>query len=268
MPSRTITAEPHGGIENIERLGAGHHVDSLVIIPTYNEADNLKVIAPQILNRGPFHVLIVDDNSPDGTGDLADSLARCSNGRLSVLHRPGKMGLASAYLQGFAYALERDYSRIFQMDADLSHDPKALPLLRCALDRADVALGSRYVPGGGTKDWPAHRQLLSRGGAQYARMVLGLPYRDLTSGFKAFKRHVLESFDLKTIKSEGYAFQIEMTHRCHQMGFKIMEMPITFQDRRMGRSKIDRRIILEALIVVWRLRRSRLGETVSEEIKA
>lgn len=229
--------------------------DSLVIIPTYNEAENLQALVPTVLDQGPFNVLVVDDSSPDGTGELADRLAGKNRGRMSVLHRPGKMGLASAYLQGFRYGLNHRYNRLFQMDADFSHDPMSLAALRTALDKADVVLGSRYVPGGATVQWPLRRKLLSKWASRYARIVLGLPYRDLTSGYKGFRRDALETLPLRSIRSEGYAFQIEMTYRCHQLGLQIVEVPITFRDRRVGQSKISRRIIMEALLVVWQLRR-------------
>ncbi len=232
------------------------HSENVVIIPTYNEAGNLKRLIPSILRQGPFDILIIDDNSPDGTGEMAEGFARRFPGRVTVLHRPGKLGLGTAYLAGFDYVLAQGYQQVFTMDADFSHDPGRLPALREALAEADVVLGSRYVPGGGTMRWPLWRRLLSRGGSVYARLILGLPIRDLTGGFKGFRRQVLEALlpELETIRSQGYAFQIEMTYRCARLGFRIVEVPILFEDRLVGKSKMSRRIIAEALRVVWSLR--------------
>src|SRR5258706_15729789 len=236
----------------------GKRRENLVIVPTYNEAINLRLLVPAILRQGPFDVLIVDDNSPDGTGEVAEKFARHLPTRVSVLHRAGKLGLGTAYLAGFHYALAQGYQQVFTMDADFSHDPSRLPALRAALERADVALGSRYVPGGGTLRWPLRRRLLSRGGSAYARLVLGLPMRDLTGGFKGFRRQVLEALlpDLETIQAQGYAFQIEMTYRCARQGFRIVEVPIRFEERQVGKSKMSRGIVTEALRVVWNLRLS------------
>lgn len=231
--------------------------DSLVIIPTYNEAENLEPLVLQVLAQGPFDVLVVDDDSPDGTGVVADDLTRCFPGRVAVLHRPGKLGLGSAYIEGFRYALARRYERVFEMDADFSHDPASLPALRAALDGADVALGSRYVPGGGVRRWPVWRRALSRGGSRYAGLILGVPVHDLTGGFKGFRRGALAALDLDTIGAGGYAFQIEVTYRCYRRGLRIVELPIVFEDRRAGRSKMSPRIIAEALVLVWRLRLGR-----------
>ncbi len=228
--------------------------DSLVIIPTYNEAGNLERLARQVLATGVFDMLVVDDQSPDGTGQVADELAAQFPGHALALHRRGKLGLGSAYLQGFAYALRAGYERIFQMDADFSHDPARLSDLRDALDQADVALGSRYAPGGVVQRWPLWRRCLSQGGSAYAALVLGLPLRDLTSGFKGFRRQALAALDLDAIHSTGYSFQIEVTYRCHQHGLRIVEVPITFQDRREGESKMNGQIVTEALLMVWRLR--------------
>jgi len=232
--------------------------ENLVIIPTYNEAINLKLLVPSVLEKGPFDVLIVDDNSPDGTGEVAETLAKCFAGRVEVLHRSGKLGLGTAYLAGFRYALTMGYQQVFTMDADFSHDPRQLPALRMALDEADVVLGSRYVPGGGSLRWPLWRRLLSRGGSIYARLMLGLPIHDLTGGFKGFRRQVLEALisELNTIRSNGYAFQIEVTYLCARHGFQIKEVPILFEDRVVGQSKMNRRIVTEALWVVGALRLS------------
>jgi dolichol-phosphate mannosyltransferase len=227
----------------------------LVIVPTYNERENL----PQIVKAVHEHlaeadILVVDDNSPDGTGALADELAG-QDRQLHVLHRAGKQGLGTAYIAGFRWALERDYQFIFEMDADFSHDPRYLPeLLHVARTGADLALGSRYVGGGGTINWGVARQLISKGGSLYARTILGIPIRDLTGGFKCFRRRVLEALDLSTVSAQGYGFQIEMTYRAVKHGFRVVEVPIVFVDRRVGQSKMSRKIFLEALTLVWKLR--------------
>lgn len=232
--------------------------ENLVIVPTYNEALNLKLLVPAILRNGPFDVLVVDDNSPDGTGAVAEKLAQRFPGRVVVLHRSGKLGLGTAYLTGFRYALAQGYQCVFTMDADFSHDPSYLPALRQALEGADVALGSRYVHGGGTVRWPLWRRLLSRSGSVYARLILGMHVRDLTGGFKGFRRQVLEELlpELENMHSSGYAFQIETTYLCFRHGFRIVEVPIIFEDRLVGKSKMSRRIIVEALRVVLALRLS------------
>jgi dolichol-phosphate mannosyltransferase len=223
-----------------------------VVLPTYNERENLPLIVPRILEAAPqVDVLVVDDNSPDGTGSIADQLA-ARDPRVRVLHRPGKEGLGRAYLAGFAQALAAGYGRILEMDADFSHDPSRLPAL-LGTD-ADVVLGSRYVPGGGTVNWGLGRRMLSRGGSLYARTILGLPVRDLTGGFKCFRREVLEKLDLGSVRSSGYAFQIELTYRALRRGFRVVEVPITFVDRRVGESKMSRRIVAEALWMVWKIR--------------
>ena len=240
--------------------------DSLVIVPTYNEAGNLVKLVPAILALGLFDVLVVDDNSTDGTGVLAELLATEYPGCVRVIHRPGKLGLGTAYLRGFAYALASGYERIFEMDADFSHDPYCLPELRRALSEADVVLGSRYVKGGGTRHWPQLRKLISQGGSRYAGLVLGLPFHDLTGGFKGFSRRALASLDLDTIRSNGYSFQIEVTYRLYQQGFHIVERPIVFEDRRVGKSKMSWRIVAEAVLMVWKLRLTRAvpGEALGE----
>jgi dolichol-phosphate mannosyltransferase len=238
----------------------------LIIIPTYNERDNIETLIAQIHDALPVaDVLIVDDNSPDGTGQLADALCE-KDQRLQVMHRAGKLGLGTAYLAGFRHALEKGYDYVFEMDADFSHDPCYLPSLLAAAsdeDGADLVIGSRRIPGGGTENWGLGRQLLSSGGSLYARLILGLgqpahplglPVNDLTSGFKCFRRRVLESIDLGSIHSEGYSFQIELTYRAMRRGFRVAEVPIVFVDRRAGQSKMSFRIFLEAMGVVWRLR--------------
>jgi dolichol-phosphate mannosyltransferase len=207
-----------------------------------------------VLATNVCDILVVDDASPDGTGDLADALARQTQGQVRVLHRAGKLGLGSAYCEGFAYALRAGYACVFQMDADFSHDPAYLPVLRRALAQADVALGSRYVAGGTVRHWPVWRRWLSRGGSAYAAAVLGLSLRDLTSGFKGFSRRALLELDLAGIHSTGYSFQIEVTYRCHHKGMRIVEVPITFEDRRAGKSKMSGHIVTEALLLVWKLR--------------
>jgi dolichol-phosphate mannosyltransferase len=201
-------------------------------------------------------VVVVDDDSPDGTGEIADDLAR-RDGRVSVLHRPHKDGLGPAYLAGFARALGEGYGRVLEMDADCSHDPAALPSLLAASRAADLVLGSRYVSGGGTVHWGLGRRLLSRGGSYYARTILGVSVKDLTGGFKCFRREVLEGIDLETVTSTGYAFQIELTYRAIRRGFRVVEVPITFADRRVGKSKMSRAIVLEALWKVWAIREFR-----------
>jgi dolichol-phosphate mannosyltransferase len=245
---------------------AGQRPDNLVVVPTYNEAANLERLVSEIRQAGPFDVLIVDDHSPDGTGDLADRLADRWRGRVSVLHRSAKLGLGSAYVAGFRNALSRGYEHVFEMDADFSHDPARLPVLRAALDDADVVLGSRYVPGGGTCRWPLWRRALSQGGSLYAALVLGLPFRDLTGGFKGFRSRALAALDLEDIRSNGYAFQIEVTYRCFQHGLRIVEQPIVFSDRVLGESKMRSRIVAEALLVVWRLRLGRAPAHTLNEV--
>ena len=231
---------------------AGH----LIIIPTYNESDNIEKLLDLISRTDPAaHVLIVDDNSPDRTYEIVERLMQTSYpGRLFLLKRAGKLGLGTAYIAGFKWALARDYDYIFEMDADFSHDPKYLPAFLTAIEKHDLVLGSRYVPGGGVKNWGLLRKIISRGGSLYARMILGLSLRDLTGGFKCFRRQVLESIDLDAVKSNGYSFQIEMTYRARCKGFRICETPIVFEDRTAGKSKMSRKIFLEAVLMVWKLR--------------
>ena len=229
--------------------------EALIIIPTYNERENLKSLCDQVLTALPSaDLLIVDDNSPDGTGQLADQMA-AENPRINVLHRSGKLGLGTAYIAGFHYALSKGYQFVFEMDADFSHDPVYLPaLLGAAKDGAGVVIGSRRVPGGGTENWGLSRQLISAGGSLYARTILGLDVRDLTSGFKCFRREVLAAIDLDAVRSNGYSFQIEMTYRAVRKGFSVTEVPIIFIDRRAGQSKMSSKIFAEAMGMVWRLR--------------
>ncbi|MCK6569548.1 polyprenol monophosphomannose synthase [Myxococcota bacterium] len=226
----------------------------LIVVPTYNERENLPPLLDRIFEVVPqVEVLVVDDNSPDGTGALADARA-ATDGRIHVLHRAGKEGLGKAYIAGFKWALERDYTHVFEMDADFSHDPATLPRFLEAADQADVVLGSRWVEGGGTVGWPLRRQLLSKGGSLYARTVLGVDIRDLTGGFKCFHRRVLAAMDLDAIQTRGYGFQIELTWRALRQGFKVVEIPIRFADRVAGQSKMSMRIMSEAFTMVWKLR--------------
>jgi dolichol-phosphate mannosyltransferase len=221
-----------------------------VIIPTYNERENLPRLVPQILQESPnLDVLIVDDASPDGTGSLADALAQ-EDGRVHVLHRTGKLGLGTAYVDGFRWCLARDYDVIFEMDADFSHDPRDLPRLIAAAEAADLVLGSRYVTGGGINRWGRLRRFVSRGGSAYARFVLGVPVHDLTGGFKCFRRRVLETIDLADVHANGYGFQIELTYKAVRAGFTVKEIPILFGQRSAGVSKMTPRIALEA---VWKV---------------
>jgi dolichol-phosphate mannosyltransferase len=229
---------------------------ALLCLPTYDERENLAPMIEAILAAAPrLDVLVIDDNSPDGTGQLADQIA-AREPRVQVLHRAGKEGLGRAYLAGFAWALARDYGLVLEMDCDFSHDPKYLPAMLAAAGEADLVLGSRYVRGGGTVNWGLLRKLISRGGSLYARTILGLSVRDLTGGFKCFRREVLEAIDLPTVACTGYAFQIELTYRAARRGFRITELPIVFADRRVGHSKMSRRIVLEAIARVWSIRLS------------
>ena len=237
---------------------------SLVVIPTYNEAENLTALVEKVLDQIGFDVLIVDDHSPDGTGQLAEMLIDLFPDRVAVLHRASKQGLGTAYRAGFSYALTRGYQHIFEMDADFSHDPSALPALRAALEDADLVLGSRYVRGGQTRNWPIARRLLSQCGSLYAALILGLPFHDLTGGFKGFTAGVLRTLDLDAIRSNGYAFQIEVTYRAYQSGFRIVERPITFVDRRLGHSKMRPAIVAEAVRIVWSLRFGRRPALLQE----
>jgi dolichol-phosphate mannosyltransferase len=235
-----------------------------LVLPTYNEAENIgplvRAALPQLESSGlPHHVLIVDDNSPDGTGRLADELA-AEDDRVRVLHRPGKQGLGRAYLAGFDVALREGADLIMEMDSDFSHDPADLPRLIAAAegDAADVVLGSRYVPGGGVTQWGRLRRFVSRGGSAYARWLLGVPVRDLTGGFKCFHRSVLEAIDLEEVHADGYGFQIELTYKAIKAGYTVAEVPILFREREVGTSKMTSRIVLEAVWKVpalrWRVR--------------
>ncbi len=235
---------------NNDSAGSG----SLVCIPTYNEKENIEKIVPAVLDRLPkANVLVIDDNSPDGTGEIADAMAHADE-RIHVLHREGKEGLGKAYLAGFNWALRRNYKIIFEFDADFSHNPDYLPAFLKELRTADVVVGSRRIEGGGVENWGAGRRFLSWGGSFYARTILHVPVRDLTGGFNAFKREVLETIGLEDIQTSGYGFQIEIKYRAIMKGFKLVEFPIVFPDRVLGRSKMDRRIMMEAMWNVWKIR--------------
>ena len=228
---------------------------ALVIVPTYNERETVRRIIEAVLGQGEqFEILVVDDGSPDGTGDIVDEIA-ATNTRVHALHRARKMGLGTAYLAGFKWALERDFEFVFEMDADFSHDPNHLPVFLEAATDADLVLGSRYRQGKVTVvNWPISRLILSYSANIYARAVTGLPLYDGTGGFKCFRRRVLEAIPLDEVRSNGYAFQIEMSYRAWRRGFRIVEIPIVFVDRTEGQSKMSRRIVWEAIWMVWRLR--------------
>jgi dolichol-phosphate mannosyltransferase len=228
--------------------------NALIITPTYNEKDTISNLLSEILGIYPSaDILVVDDNSPDGTGEIVERLAKKDN-RITCLHRSYKDGIGPAYIAGFKEALKREYSYILQMDADFSHDPKYIPGVFSLAKEYDLVLGSRYIQGGGTRNWGIIRRLISRLGSLYAKLILGLQINDLTGGFKCFNRKVLESIELDDVKSRGYVFQIEMTYRAWRKGFKIKEYPIIFTDRRVGQTKMSRSIFFEAFINVWRLR--------------
>jgi dolichol-phosphate mannosyltransferase len=228
-----------------------------LVLPTFNEAENLEPLVEAARAKLPpsAQILVVDDSSPDGTGEIADRLAT-RHENVAVLHRPRKEGLGPAYVAGFRRALEGGAGFVLEMDSDFSHDPAYLPRLLEAAKRADVVLGSRYVAGGGVSDWGALRRAISRGGSTYARLVLGVDVHDLTGGFKCFRREVLEAIDLDAITTRGYAFQVELTYRAIRCGFKVVEVPILFRERRVGKSKMDLSIVAEA---VWRLPLLRFG---------
>jgi len=232
----------------------------LVIVPTYNEAENLEELSAQILEQDPrIDILVVDDNSPDGTGEIADRLAG-TNGRIQVLHREGKLGLGTAYVKGFKWAIAREYDAICEMDADFSHDPAVLKEFLELIPDYDLVIGSRYVKGVNVVNWPLRRLLLSYGASKYTRVITGMPVKDPTSGFKCFKRGTLERLDLDAIHSGGYSFQIEANFKVWRKQLAIREVPIIFVDRSLGRSKMSRAIVREAIWMVWRLKfRALLG---------
>ena len=242
----------------------------IVVIPTYNERDNIEKLSAMILAQDDsINIPFVDDNSPDGTGEIADRLA-AANERIKVLHRAGKLGLGSAYREGFKVALDDKADLIFEMDADFSHDPAMLPLFIAEMNSYDVVIGSRYINGVSVVNWPIRRLILSYCASVYTRTITGLHLSDCTGGFKCFRRSVLEAIDLATIKSDGYSFQIEMNYRCFEKGFRIGEIPIIFIDRHAGTSKMSKKIVREAVFMVWKLklgsiRRSLLGRGKTDE---
>ncbi|MEU0449845.1 polyprenol monophosphomannose synthase [Streptomyces tendae] len=234
---------------------------ALVIIPTYNEAENIKAIVTRVREAVPeAHVLVADDNSPDGTGKLADELAAADD-HVQVMHRKGKEGLGAAYLAGFRWGLEHGYGVLIEMDADGSHQPEELPRLLTALKGADLVLGSRWVPGGRVVNWPKSREIISRGGSMYSRIALDLPLRDITGGYRAFRRETLEGLGLEEVASQGYCFQVDLARRAIKAGYHVVEVPITFVERELGDSKMSRDILVEAL---WRVTTWGVGERVGK----
>ncbi|MDP2527699.1 polyprenol monophosphomannose synthase [Maribacter dokdonensis] len=250
----------------------------LIIVPTYNEIDNIKEILKQIYTQLEYieqnkslHVLIVDDSSPDGTADLVKELqADNYKGKLHLIEREGKLGLGTAYITGFKWAIKNNYDYVFEMDADLSHNPKYLPDFLERIKTSDLVLGTRYMKGGGVVNWGKHRILISKGGNLYSKIILGLPYRDLTGGYKCFSVEVLKTIDLDSIISNGYAFQIELTYRAHLRGFKISETPIIFHDRIAGKSKLSNNVFTEAVknIILLRLKKNTLTKEFKNLSKA
>lgn len=227
---------------------------ALLIIPTYNEIENIKILIPDLLERYPFlNILIVDDNSPDGTGEYVKELS-LKNSRINILQRPEKMGLGTAYVEGYKYMLENGYELSLQMDADYSHDPKEIAVMIEASDEYDLIIGSRYISGVNVINWPMRRLLLSFFANKYTKIITGIPINDATGGYKCFNRKVLEAIDLSKIKSNGYSFQIEMNFKTWKKGFKILEIPIVFTDRTKGKSKMSKKIVREAVFMVWKLR--------------
>lgn len=225
-----------------------------VVIPTYNERDNIEKLSAMILAQDErIDILFVDDNSPDGTGEIADRLA-AESARVKVLHRAGKLGLGSAYREGFRIAMDNRADYVVEMDADFSHDPAMLPLFINKMADYDLVIGSRYINGVSVVNWPIRRLILSYCASVYTRMITGLKLTDCTGGFKCFRRNVLEAIDLSSIKSDGYSFQIEMNYRCHEKGFRIGELPIIFVDRHAGTSKMSKQIVREAVLMVWKLK--------------
>ncbi|MFJ9177140.1 polyprenol monophosphomannose synthase [Streptomyces sp. NPDC102360] len=234
---------------------------TLVIIPTYNEAENIKPVVGRVRESVPAaHVLIADDNSPDGTGKLADELA-AEDEQVHVLHRTGKEGLGAAYLAGFAWGMEHGYGVLVEMDADGSHQPEELPRLLTALKGADLVLGSRWVPGGRIVNWPKSRQFISRGGSTYSRLLLDVPIRDVTGGYRAFRRETLEGLGLDEVASQGYCFQVDLARRAVREGYHVVEVPITFVERERGDSKMSKDIVVEAL---WRVTTWGVGARVDK----
>lgn len=239
----------------------------IIVVPTYNESENITELLTTTWKHNPgIHVLVVDDNSQDGTPEKVKDLQKAYPNQLHMLQRSGKLGLASAYVDGFNWALSRHYKAIIEMDADFSHDPaEVTPMIR-KFNRCDAVIGSRYVPGGKTVNWHPLRKLISRGGSLYARTVLGMNVKDLTGGFNAWKAEVLQAIDLASIQSEGYSFQIELKYRCNRRGFRICEHPITFSERREGHSKMSWNIVLEAFYRIWSFRSQyHLGGSIEKQ---
>ena len=236
---------------------------SLIVIPTYNERDNIVPLIDQVTRVAPAtDILIIDDNSPDGTGQIADGL-HTRDPRIHVLHRPGKLGLGTAYVRGFQYAIEHGYDLVFEMDADFSHDPKYLPSFFEKANDAELVIGSRYIPGGGTPNWSALRKFISGGGNIFARAVLRIPVHDCTGGFRCYRTTALHTLNLDKIRAQGYAFQVEMAYIFWKRGYRIREVPIVFEDRRVGKSKMSRKIFVEAFL--WVVRTRFLGDPVARE---
>jgi dolichol-phosphate mannosyltransferase len=229
-------------------------VKALVIIPTYNESENVRALIPEVLKQDEsFEVLIVDDNSPDGTAKIVEEIVK-TNSRVHLLQREKKMGLGSAYIAGFKFAIQHKYDYIFEMDADFSHNPANLPKFLEAIKENDLVIGSRYITGVNVVNWPARRLLLSLMASKYVRIITRMPIKDPTAGFKCFRREVLEAIDLDRILSDGYSFQIEVDYKVWRKGFRIKEIPIIFIERRTGKSKMSKKIVREAVIIVWKLR--------------
>jgi dolichol-phosphate mannosyltransferase len=237
---------------------------SLIVIPTYNERENIAPLIADITRIVPAaDILVIDDNSPDGTGELADEIAAVDH-RVHVLHRSGKLGLGTAYVRGFQYAIEQGYDLVFEMDADFSHNPKYLPNFLEAAQRADLVIGSRYIPGGGTPNWSALRKFISGGGNTFARATLFIPVHDCTGGFRCYRTAALRTLRLDRISAQGYAFQVEMAYILWKRGYRIREVPIVFEDRRVGKSKMSRKIFIEAFL--WVVRTRFLGDPVAREL--
>lgn len=231
---------------------------NLIIIPTYNEIENIEPLIGKIHSVVPdINILVIDDNSGDGTADIVEKI-KLTNPRVDIIKRPGKLGLGTAYITGFKHAIEKGYDFIFEMDGDFSHDPAHLPAFLEAAKEADLVIGSRYIPGGGVVNWSFFRKLISIGGSIYSRIILSMPYKDLTGGFKCFRRQTLMAIPLDDVFSEGYSFQIEMTYRVHKKGMRIMEIPIVFKERVGGRSKMSKKIFIEAIFRVWQIRMTAL----------
>jgi dolichol-phosphate mannosyltransferase len=253
-PAQRAVGQPRAGLEIF--------VKSLIVIPTYNERENIVGLIEDILRVAPAtDILIIDDNSPDGTGRIADDL-HTQRPQVSVLHRAGKLGLGTAYIRGFEYAIEHGYDFVFEMDADYSHDPRYLPDFFAIANEADLVIGSRYVAGGGTPNWSALRKLISGGGNTFARAVLRIPVHDCTAGFRCYRTSALNTLDLEQIRAQGYAFQVEMAYIFWKRGYRIRETPIIFVDRRVGKSKMSRKIFVEGF--VWVLRTRLFGDTVAK----